>query len=334
MRIRRSFPVALAVVAIAAGLTLIVQLRKHAPPEAARLLPGADAFLYADLRWARALSQQNLPPVTHDPEYERFIQQTGIQFERDLEEAAFAVHYPARWPGGGTGGNAPEPRFSEVLVGKFDGERLTAYLRQNANAVTSCDAVEVFAIPLEGRTLRVALLSADSVAASNLEDAQVICGIVERSRRRASPFGGPLLLRQHYKHVPFASQAWVVARNTRGLGLLGTPPEMSFDGAWVLSARYIRALHLRLEAFTPNDLDANALIEKLRQPLEILREAETTAGDPNADADAKAFFESLTVTQQGPRAVGSAVIQPAVLKKMLTGAAIPTAAGGTSAGQR
>ncbi len=321
MRIRRRLPLVFAVLAIAAGLTLVVQLRKHAPPEAARLLPGADAFLYADLRWARGISQQRqLPPVTHDPEYERFIQQTGFEFERDLEEVAFAVHYPAKWPGGGTGGNAPEPRFSEVLVGKFDGERLTSYLRQTASAVEPCDSVDVFSIPLDGRTLRVALLSADSVAASNHDDPHVICGIVDRSRRRASPFGGPLLLRQHYKHVPFASQAWVVARSSRGLGLLGTPVELSFDGAWVLSARYIRSLHLRLEAFTASDADAHSLIEQLKQPLDVLREAETSVNDKNADADAKAFFGSLAVTQQGSRAVGTAVIPPAVLKKMLTDA--------------
>jgi len=319
MRIRRRLPLVFTVLAIAAGLTLVVQLRKHAPPEAARLLPGADAFVYADLRWARGLSQQKqLPPVTHDPEYERFIQQTGFEFERDLEEAAFAIHYPSYWPGGGTGGNVPEPRYSEVLVGKFDGQRLTAYLRQIASSVDACDAVEVFTIPIEGRTLRVAQLNADSVAASNHPDPQVICGIVGRSRRRASPFGGPQLLRQHYKHVPFASQAWVVARNSRGLGLLGTPAELSFDGAWVLSARYIRALHLRMEAFTSSDADATALIEHLKQPLDMLREAEASAADQNVDADAKAFFDSLKVAQEGPRAVGTAVIPPAVLKKMMS----------------
>src|SRR5271155_1202364 len=131
MRIRRTFPIALAVVVIAAAVTLAVQLRKHAPPEPARLLPGADAFFYLDLSWARrANSGKELPAVSHDPEYERFIHETGFQFERDLHEAAFAIHYPANWPGGGTGGPAPEPRFSEVLVGKFHGERLTAYLRQ------------------------------------------------------------------------------------------------------------------------------------------------------------------------------------------------------------
>src|SRR5579871_1315739 len=124
MRIRRTFPIALAVVLVAAAVTIAVQLRKHAPPEPARLLPGADAFLYANFGWVRKISSAPLPSVSHDPEYERFIQETGFEFERDLDTVAFAVHYPANWPGGGTGGSAPEPRFSEVFVGKFDGERL------------------------------------------------------------------------------------------------------------------------------------------------------------------------------------------------------------------
>src|SRR5271168_982049 len=114
MRIRRTLPIVLVVLVIAAAVILAVQLRKHAPPEPARLLPGADAFLYADFGWIRRLSTKPLPAVSHDPEYERFIQDTDIQFERDLEAVAFAVHYPQSWPGGGTGGPAPEPRFSEV----------------------------------------------------------------------------------------------------------------------------------------------------------------------------------------------------------------------------
>src|SRR5580698_2665528 len=109
MRIRRAFPIALVVVVVAAAVTLAVQLRKHAPPETARLLPGGDAFFYLDLRWARrANSGKTLAPVSHDPEYERFIRETGFEFERDLDEAAFAIHYPASWPGGGTGGSSKE----------------------------------------------------------------------------------------------------------------------------------------------------------------------------------------------------------------------------------
>jgi hypothetical protein len=94
MRIRRTFPIVVAVLVIAAAVTLAVQLRKHAPPEAARLLPGGDAYFYLDLNWARrANAGKELPAVSHDPEYERFIRETGFQFERDLDEAAFAVHY-------------------------------------------------------------------------------------------------------------------------------------------------------------------------------------------------------------------------------------------------
>src|SRR6201998_219760 len=133
MRIRRTFPLALAVVIVAAAVALAVQLRKHAPPEPARLLPGADAFFYVNLGWVRKVAGGTaLPPVSRDPEYERFIQATGIEFERDLDAAAFAVHYPASWPGGGTGGGAPEPRFSEVFVGKFPGERLGCFFKTNS----------------------------------------------------------------------------------------------------------------------------------------------------------------------------------------------------------
>ena len=93
MRIRRTFPIVLAVVVIAAAVTLAVQLRKHAPPEPARLLPGGDAFFYLNLSAARrANSGKDLPAVSHDPEYERFIRETGFQFERDLDNAAFRVH--------------------------------------------------------------------------------------------------------------------------------------------------------------------------------------------------------------------------------------------------
>src|SRR6202051_491459 len=213
MRIRRTLPIVLAVVVVAAAVTLAVQLRKHAPPEPARLLPGGDAFFYVDLgKIRKANSGKELPSVGHDPEYERFIRETGFLFERDLDEAAFAVHYPGNLPGGGTGGSAPEPRFSEVLKGEFHGERLTAYLRQIAQAVENYQSVDIFTIRVEGRSLRVAVLSADSVAASNHDDPAVIRGMVDRSKRLASPFGGPALLRQFYHHVQFASLAWAVAR--------------------------------------------------------------------------------------------------------------------------
>ena len=82
MRIRRRLPLALAVLLVAAAVALAVVLRKHAPPEPARLLPGADGFLYVSLQWMRRANiTGELPAVPHDPDYEQFIQATGFQFE-------------------------------------------------------------------------------------------------------------------------------------------------------------------------------------------------------------------------------------------------------------
>ena len=67
-----------------------------------------------------------------------------------------------------------EPRFSEVFVGKIATDRMTAYLRKLRDRWTNIATTEVFNIPLEGRTLRVALLSVDTVAASEHEDPAVL----------------------------------------------------------------------------------------------------------------------------------------------------------------
>jgi hypothetical protein len=327
MRIRRTFPLALAVVIVAAALTVAVQLRKHAPPEPARLLPGADAFFYVNLGWARKASGgKDLPPVSHDPDYARFIQVTGIEFEKDLDAAAFAVHYPGNWPGGGTGGPAPEPRFSEVLVGKYDGVRLNAYLKQYASSVENYNSVDIFTIPVQDRNIRVAILGVDSVAASNHEDPAVIRGMVDRSRRLASPFGGPALLRKYYKRVQFASPVWIVAR------IQPSAPEF---GGWnqvfsapadlVISASYnplhlpLRpgALHLRAEALTATAAEARTIADKLNVFLALFHSAESSVGTQGNDADVKAVFDSLQVRQDDTLAILSATLPPGFLRKML-----------------
>jgi len=332
MRIRRTFPIALAVVAIAAAVTLAVQLRKHAPPEPARLLPGGDAFFYLNLDAARkANSGEDLPAVSHDPEYERFIRETGFQFERDLDKAAFAIHYPANWPGGGTGGSAAELRFSEVLEGTFHSERLTSYLRKIAQTVENYHAIEIFTVPVEGRSLRVAVLSADSVAASNHDDPAVIQGMIDRSRRLASPFGGPALLRQYYKHVQLGSLAWVVARvepsapDVAGLSAVFSKPANVVISASSLSPLHLNlraeAIHLRAEAFTQSPDEARGVADKVDLLLALSRNAETSVGTRGADADVKALFDSLKVKQDGDRAVLTAAVPFGFLHKLLSGSA-------------
>ena len=330
MRIRRRLLIPLAVLLIVATVALIVVLRKQAPPEAARLLPGADGFLYINLKWIRTFNATGqLPPVSREPEYQKFVEETGFQFERDLDQAAFAIHYPQSW-GNGTAGSVSEPRFSEVFAGKIDSGRLTAYLRKISSSIDDYRGFDIYNIPLEGRTVRVVVLSYDSVAVSNHPNPDVIRGILDRSRKLASPFGGPWLLRKFYRQVPLASLCFAILRvqpaemnSPGGLGswsLLFPKPAVA-----VISARYLRALHLRAEAFTDSEADAQAITEKTAAFLSIFHAAEGSVGAQGTDADVKTFFDSIKVEQSGDRAILTATVPPRFLRKVLTEAPPATA---------
>ena len=327
MRIRRRLPILFGVLLVAAAVALVVFLRKHAPPEPARLLPGADGFAYVNLKWIRRVGLiGQLPSVAHDPAYERFIQATGFEFERDLDQAALAVHYPSSLPP--QKGDASS-RYSEVFVGRIDGVRLRAYLHQLASAVENDGSVEIYDIPLEGRTLRVAILGPDTVAASNHPDPQVIRSIVERSRKLASPFGGPALLRQYYKHVPLTN---VPLSITVAWGMFKiNPPDMNMDvpksasvvsalftqpAAVVASARYyVSNVHLKAEAYTQSADEAKRVTEQLSTFLSLFHSAETTVAGQGPDPDVKQFFDSLKVEQHNDRAVLTAVMPPGFIRK-------------------
>ncbi|HTZ98390.1 MAG TPA: hypothetical protein VMB18_18435 [Terriglobales bacterium] len=327
MRIRRTLPIIFAVLAVAAAVTVAVVLRKHAPPEPARLLPDADGFGYLNLQWVRRINLLGqLPPVQHDPQYDQFIQAAGFDFERDLEQAAVAVHYPE-------GARPPRPedvRFSYVIVAKINGDLLRQYLKKISSSIEDYRAIDIYNIPLEGRIGRVAILGVDTIAASNHPDPQVIRGIVDRSRKLASPFGGPRLLRQFYKHIPLASLGWAIFRVQ--------PPEpaqtASGPSGWasflfskpaivVASARYLGAIRLRAEAFTSSEEDAKQVTDRVATFLDLFHAGENNLNPSGFDADVKAVFASLRVTQEKDRAVLTATVPSDFLRKALTEPPVP-----------
>ena len=316
MRIQRKLPVLFGLLLFLAAVAAVVFLRKHAPPEPARLLPGADGFVYVDLRWMRWSDVAgHLPPVPHEPEYEQFIQATGFQFERDLQEAALAIHYASPQTGG-------EARFSWVFVAKIGGDKLRAYLRTLASSVDTYRAIEVYNIPLENRVLRLAILGSDTVAASNHNDPLVIRGIIDRSRKVASPFAGPALLRQAYKHVPLTSLAWAIFK------LNSTTPEpsaflglsVSSPAIAVASVRYLPVLgeiHFRAEAFTESEQAAEALTSQVNTFLAIFHSAEVSVSGQTSDPDIRKVLDSLKVEQHSDRTVLTATVPAGLLRKMV-----------------
>ena len=324
MRIRRSFPIFLAVALVAGAVAVMVALRKHAPPEAARLLPGADGFVYINLQaMRRANLGAELPPVSHEPEYEQFIEATGFRFERDLDEAAFAIHNLVPAPDS----KAPlEPRFSEVMVGKIQGERLRDYLQKIARSSEDYNSSTIYSIALEGRVLRIAIIGVDTVAASNHEDADVIRGIIDRSRKLASPFGGPALLRRYYKFIPFADRyvpyaglAWAVFRvppaespHASGLSFIFTKPAVM-----VASLRALKGIHLTAEAFASDEDDARKAADRANTFITMFHSAQSSSIAHGSDPDVKEFFDSLKVAQSGERVLLTATAPIAFIRKAL-----------------
>jgi hypothetical protein len=323
IRLRRRLPILVGLLLVITAVFLVVQLRRHAPPEPARLLPSGDAFIYVNLGWIRRVNAvDQLPPVSHDPEYEKFIQATGFQFERDLDRAAFAVHYPVTHST--AKGHSPEqPRFSEVLQGRVQTDKVVAYLKSIAHSLDDYRGVDIFNIPLEGRTLRVAILSVDTVAASNQDDPLVIRGIIDRSRKLASPFGGPAFLRQYYKEIPLASLAWGLVRVDNSENSMPLA-----NGVWslilprqsvvVLSARFLRSLNFKAEAIASTEDDAHQITEEAGTFLNIFHTAESSASPHGSDPDVKEFFDSLKVEQRGKRAVLTATLPPGFIRKIFT----------------
>jgi hypothetical protein len=320
---RRIFIISLCVLLFVAAVGSVVLLRKQAAPEAARLLPEADAVLYIDFGTVRnltAFDQTQLPKLA--PGYDQFVKDTGFAFERDLDEAAMAVH---------RGVAHGETRYSEILVGHYDQIKLAQYLRQHSRSVDTYRDVDVFSIPIENRTVRVALLAIDTVAISNVDDPGVVHGIIDSFKKVALPFGGPALVHKYYAKVPLGSLLWAIARipaNSPASSPKSHPmPSFALPGGIdiglpgdsdvVVSLRMLTTIHARAEFYTQNEDAARNFTDQTSTFLALFRsiQANTTGGP--GDADVKAVFDSIKVSQKGDRAEVLATIPPSFLRKLV-----------------
>ncbi len=194
---RRTRNTLLIVAAVLVLLGVAVFLRSKAPPEAARLLPESDGIVYINLKPVRSFFHKNLKPPERVPEYQQFIDATGIDWERDLDQVAIALH---RMPDP-SGPNGPVA-YSMVLVGKITGKRLNDWLNAHAASRETYAGHTIYSIPSEGRTVRVTQIGYDMVAVSNTPTPEQIHSIVDRHRAAALPFSGSSLLERHYHEVP------------------------------------------------------------------------------------------------------------------------------------
>jgi hypothetical protein len=291
--------------ALAVALGIALYLRTQSPPDAGRLLPESEAVLYLHLAPLRSATHFDQTPISRSADFQRFIDATGIDPERDLDAVAFALHQMPD-PNGPNGPVA----YSEVFVGRFDGERLRHYLEGLAPAQEEYAGRTIYTIPIENRQLRIAQLDYETVAASNMPTAEQIHSMLDRSRTSALGTTGNSLLARHYHDVPLLAQAWGIGRiglpfAQNGLiSLFGVSLPMPVSTDLVASLRYTTAAKLRVEAFAPDAPSAARTVEAVSGLLGILRGiAEAQPAQNPSDAAMRQVLDSVAVEQHQSQAV-------------------------------
>jgi hypothetical protein len=307
------------------ALAVVLVLSKKAPPEVARLLPESDAIIYANLKPLRLATHFDRTLVTRNPDYQHFVDATGIVPERDLDAMAFALHRMDD-PNGPNGPVA----YSEVFEGRFDGGRLARYLASIATAKESYAGHDIYTIPVGeaamggGRQLRVAQLGYDTVAASNMPMAEQIHLILDRYRAAASPFSGSSLLSARYGDVPLLSSAWAIGHiglpfSERGrISVLGLELPLPEDTTFVASLQYRGVVRLRIDEIEPTEDDAAKSVESLNTLLSIFKSIEHVKPGVTQDEAIAGAIKSLKIEQRGERAVLTANIPVNLLRQLVT----------------
>jgi hypothetical protein len=298
-----------------------IYLRFKAPPEAARLLPESDGIVYVNLRPLRALVHKNLKPVTRAPDYQAFIDATGIDWERDLEEAAVALH---RMPDP-NGPNGPVA-YSMVLVGKLDGKALARYLEAHATGKEVYDGHTIFSLPSEGRTVRISQIGYDMVAISNMPSTEQIHSMLDRHRSAALPFSGSTLLAEHYSEMPILSVAWGMGAiglpfsESGSIHVLGFALPLEPDTTFLASVHWAGGLKLRVVEIAATDAVAAHQAQSLNLLLTLARGATGGLGSNAANDSLKEVLKTAQISQNRNRVVAVATLPQNLPVQLLNGA--------------
>ncbi len=281
---------------------------RQAPPTAVQLLPEGDLLLYADFRPVHLLDLHT-KPVQLEGDYQQFVEQTGIQFERDLDQFAMSRRDTA---------DGRDVESSEIFAGRFDPARLKSYLQKNATQTENYRDRTIYAIPNAGHTVRACVLDGSKVAVTNMVSAEPMHGIIDRFLGAA---GGPSLLSGYYARVPAGSLAWMIDRIPANSDAPQLPGGLNFgfleNTVALVSLRYDGNLLLRADVFAPSEADARKVVDSANTFLLVYRSVSRSVGLRGNDPDVKAALNSIQVEQKGEAAIFTATFSEKFLKKIL-----------------
>jgi hypothetical protein len=311
---RRTRRTLLIVAGVVVLLAVAVFLRSKAPPEAARLLPESDGILYVNLKPIRTFFHKDLKPPERVPEYQQFVDATGVDWERDLDQVAIALH---RMPDP-KGPNGPVA-YSMVLVGKLTGKKLNDWLDAHATSRESYDGHTIYNIKSQDRTVRVTQIGYDMIGVSNTPTSEQIHSMLDRHRTAALPFAGSSLLAQHYHDVPLLSLAWGLGQiglpfsESGAINIFGLALPIESDSTIIASLRWTGSLRVRVEEIAPSEDKAASQAAALATLVTLGRGVTQSLGSNPANNSLKELLKTAEVTQKQDRVVVTAQLPTSFL---------------------
>jgi hypothetical protein len=319
---------------VAAAMVLLavaIFLRSKAPPEPARLLPESDGIVFVNFKPFRTLMRHNhaqLKAPQRVPEYQEFVNATGIDWEKDLDQAAIALH---RMPDP-NGPNGPVA-YSIVLVGKITGPRLNDWLAAHSASRDVYAGRTIYSIPSDGRTVRVSQIGYDVIAVSNTPTPEQIHSIIDRRTTAAWPFAGSALLRQHFHDVPLLAFAWGVGQiglpfSQRGaISIFGFQLPLQTNSTIVASLSpslpLPSALRLRVEEIAPDEESAASQSAALATLVTMARGFTQPLAPNAANNGLRQLLSTAAVTQHHDRVTVTATLSASYLGELSNGGESP-----------
>lgn len=290
----------------ALGVGFYFYWQSQLPPRIARTLPAADRVLYVDVRPLRLFDWTGSNPAHLEGDYKDFVDQTGIRFERDLDQASVSWRDAVN----------TDTEAAAIFVARFDAARLRDYLQKISSQRESYRDLTIYLVPHEGHTVRACLLDSKTVAITNVASPAMIHGVIDRWQG-APPQPG--ILEQYYPQVPKTSLGWLIDRIPPGPSAAQLPDGLSFsfleNTVAVVSAGYNGSLNLRGDVFAASEADARRILDSANAFLGVYRSVSRSVGR-GGDSDVKAALESIKIEQNGNVAIFTASLSKNFLKKI------------------
>lgn len=280
-------------------------------PELARLLPDGQILFYANLQPLRQAGLLNDAHFAHAADYAAFIQDSGFDFERDVDALALSMQ-----------GIPPGPHQSLLLLqGRFH-PQFFSYLQRQNGTPELLRKHRLYRMAGRDGPLQVLILDAHRIAVTNATDHAVLRALLDRTGHWWQPWrspAGPELLQTLGPNQPAGALGWLA------VDYAGLASQQQTAG-WLSLLEGSRTLLLRVDAdpvrgagltFVDSTVlasDAHRIDQKLEQMASLY--AAHAVGDPKADPRMLHLLQHARFEQDGASLRATLMIPPAELKAL------------------